>query len=301
MLKALIGERLRENRNYAPLLEEKPRCWRLNYENEFHLDITPSIRNPSCPNNGELVPEKGTDRWKATNPLGYRELFERRSKLQPRFRSTEIAKDSIRARADNVAPLPDRTGFKSILCRAVQICKRHRDVYFEERDPSLAPISVVITTLLSRSYEASVKAAVYDTEFDLLLDVVKSMPDHIDQIGAFAAPWIIRNETTQGENFAEKWNLDPRLVVAFFDWHVRAVHDIETLKTIKGLDQIGDSLGRSFGKRPVAKAMEAFTQNLSKARNTGTLSVAPVVGLTANAVAAKGATVVKKNTFFGGR
>jgi hypothetical protein len=214
---------------------------------------------------------------------------------------TEIAKDSIRARADSVAPLPDRTGFKSILCRAVQICKRHRDFYFETRDPLLAPISVIVTTLLSRSYEACVKTVVYESEFDLLLDVVKRMPEHIDQFGISGSHWNIRNETTTGENFAEKWNRDPRLVTAFFGWHVQAVADIEVLKTVKGLDQIEESLGRSFGKRPVTKAMEAFTHDLSKARNAGTLSVAPVVGLIANAGAVKAATGVRKNTFFGGR
>jgi len=30
----------------------------LNYANEFHMDITPSIMNPECTNGGELVPDK---------------------------------------------------------------------------------------------------------------------------------------------------------------------------------------------------------------------------------------------------
>src|SRR5687768_5236962 len=41
VLKKLMGDRLWENRHYRPLLEEMPRCWRLNYANEFHQDITP--------------------------------------------------------------------------------------------------------------------------------------------------------------------------------------------------------------------------------------------------------------------
>ena len=45
-LKKSIGDRLRSNGTYAGLLEEMPRCWRLNYANEFHLDITPSIPKP---------------------------------------------------------------------------------------------------------------------------------------------------------------------------------------------------------------------------------------------------------------
>ena len=57
-LKKAIGDSLRANGNYAPLLEEMPRCWRLKYANEFHMDITPSIPNPNCRFGGELVPDK---------------------------------------------------------------------------------------------------------------------------------------------------------------------------------------------------------------------------------------------------
>lgn len=301
ILKNAIGARFREHGTYAPLLIEKPRCWRLDYKGEFHLDITPSIRNPGCLNGGELVPEKGKSAWKATNPEGYRKLFDIRGALQPRLRLTEIAKDSIRARADSVAPLPERSGFKSVLCRIVQICKRHRDVYFVEKDLSLAPISVIVTTLLSRSYEACVKNNVYDSEFDVLVDVLAHMPDHIDQFGSHDIPWVIKNETTVGENFAEKWNANPALAMAFLEWHQQVVEDIESLKTVEGLDRIQASLTRSFGRSPVTKAMDVFTQGVSKARNAGVLSVAPVAGLTSNAAAARGATVVKKNTFYGGR
>jgi Second Messenger Oligonucleotide or Dinucleotide Synthetase domain len=77
-LKGSIGRRLRGNGNYAPLLEEMPRCWRLNYANEFHMDITPSIPNPLCRFDGELVPDKTLKEWKASNPKGYRVLFEKR-------------------------------------------------------------------------------------------------------------------------------------------------------------------------------------------------------------------------------
>ena len=76
-LKKAIGDCLRGNGNYAPLLDEMPRCWRLNYANEFHMDITPSIPNPDCRFGGELVPDKTLKKWKASNPKGYKLLFER--------------------------------------------------------------------------------------------------------------------------------------------------------------------------------------------------------------------------------
>src|ERR1700732_2031025 len=63
-LKGSIGRRLRDNGNYAPLLEEMPRCWRLNYANEFHMDITPAIPNPACRFGGDLVPDKTLRLWR---------------------------------------------------------------------------------------------------------------------------------------------------------------------------------------------------------------------------------------------
>src|SRR3984893_6357040 len=57
-LKKALGDRLRGSGHYAPLLEEMPRCWRLNSANEFHMDITPAIPNPACRFGGDLVPDK---------------------------------------------------------------------------------------------------------------------------------------------------------------------------------------------------------------------------------------------------
>jgi hypothetical protein len=85
VLKQLIGDRLCEHRVYRAMLEEKKRCWRLNYERAFHLDISPTILNSRCANGGELVPDKSLKLWKPTNPQGYKALFERRCQLQPRF------------------------------------------------------------------------------------------------------------------------------------------------------------------------------------------------------------------------
>ena len=45
-LKAAVGNRLREHKTYAAILEEKKRCWRLSYAGDFHLDLSPTIANP---------------------------------------------------------------------------------------------------------------------------------------------------------------------------------------------------------------------------------------------------------------
>lgn len=295
-VKKTIGDRLKQNGRYAPILEEMPRCWRLNYANEFHLDITPSIINPACSHGGELVPDKKVREWCASNPKGYRALFEYRASLQPRLRLLEAAVEK-RLRAD-IEPYPISRGPKGILRRVVQILKRHRDYHFLDADPALAPISIVITTLASRSYEYCVSNFVYEDEFDLLCAVIRHMPRFIEtQVIDGRQHWFVWNETTSGENFAEKWNDDARRARSFFDWHGRALADIERLVAINGLDNLTKSLSESFGPAPANRALEGLTNDISAARAAGLLSVAPTVGLRVGR--ALGGTAVKRNTFFG--
>lgn len=294
LMKKAIGLRLRANGHYAPLLEEKARCWRLVYANEFHLDITPSIPNPACGNGGELVPDKALKEWKETNPKGYRALFERRAALQPRLRMLGLV-EGVHA---GVEPYPTTGGLKGLLRRTVQIAKRHRDVYFEAIGADLAPISVVVTTLASQSYEYCVGRHVYDSEFDLLCDVIRYMPAFIECRSVDGRQqWFIWNETTVGENFAERWNRTPSLAEAFFAWHDQALGDIENLANVQGLDLLIKSLRGSFGPAPVTKALDGMTDTVSRARRVGQLAVAPVVGL--SVAAAGAATNVRANTFFG--
>lgn len=294
-LKKAIGDCLRANGNYAPLLEELPRCWRLSYANEFHLDITPSIPNPNCGFGGELVPDRTLKMWKASNPQGYKRLFEERAKLAPVIRVRKhIALDSAQA---SVEPYPEAGGFKGILRRTVQIAKRHRDLMFVD-EPDIAPLSVILTTLASRSYAWCVANHEYDNELELVFDVIRHMPDSIETRHVEGrVQWFIWNETTDGENFAEKWNRRPERADAFFVWHRRFCADLAHLEAVSGLDRLGDVLKGLFGSRPAAAAIDMLTERVSAARKAGSLRVAPTVGLSVGAIPAS--TSVRANTFFG--
>jgi hypothetical protein len=196
VLKKLVGDRLKDHGTYVRLLEEMRRCWRLNYAGEFHMDITPSVPNPACALGGELVPDKDLRRWKPTNPIGYRKLFEQRALLQPAFQLMKT--ETYRGAQDaNIEPYPARMRIKGLLRRAVQLCKRHRDIYFGPQ-PELAPLSIIITTLAARSYEWCIRNRVFDDEIDVLVSVLQEMPQFIDFDGN---AWTIPNETSHGETF----------------------------------------------------------------------------------------------------
>ena len=219
MLKRSIGDRLAEHRSYAAILEEKKRCWRLNYAGEFHLDISPTISNPKCNNGGELVPDRKLHGWHPTNPRAFKALFERRASMQPTLSGQRLAmlKD-----AATVEPFPVQQTVKGILRRTVQLLKRHRDYHFQNTTADVAPISVIITTLAMRSYEYCVQRHVFDDELEVLIETIRNLPHFIEHSVTngkeIHAVW---NETTEGENFADRWNAEPARIVAFYRWPER--------------------------------------------------------------------------------
>lgn len=289
-VKALIGDRLKEHSSYKEMLIEKRRCWRINYANKFHLDITPSINNPHCYQGGELVPDKELSKWKPTNPRGYIRKFDQYAAMKPTF--SLIHKDAVEARAA-VAPLPEQTMSKPILKRIVQLLKRHRDKKFMNTPQSnLAPISIIITTLAGRSYAKGV-GQVYADAFDFITAVIRNMPTFIH---GGAGQYVIENETTMGENFAEKWNSDERLAKAFYEWHADVLSAVESLLQTDGIDRITEGLSNKFG---VSKEniLSSIIAPIGKARSDGLLAVSPVVGIINTP--ALGSMPVRNNKFYG--
>ena len=296
-LKQMIGNRLREHGLYRTMLEEKKRCWRLNYERAFHLDISPTILNSHCNNGGELVPDKSLKTWKPTNPQGYKALFERRCRLQPRIKITKSIATDSGVRAD-IEAFPNRKARKGILRRIVQLLKRHRDTLFQNVEADIAPISIIITTLAAQSYEFCVSKFEFETELDVVIGVIRLMPHFIERPVVHGRMiYSVLNETTQGENFAERWNSEPQRAKAFFDWHARALRDFELLASLEGQDVISKSLSSILGGDVVRKVMDARTDSISSARAAARLFVTPTVGLSLSSSA--GAMEVPRNTHFG--
>lgn len=294
-IKSAIGARLREHATYREMLKEKARCWRLNYSGDFHLDITPAVWHTSEPPPALLVPDKRLQRWTPSNPVGYRELFEKRAMLQPRLL---LARAHGVVAADDLEAFPVQLGAKGILRRTVQLLKHHRDLRFQAPELSeVRPISIVITTLAAQSYERAVGTTAFDTQYDLLLAVVEGMPDFIQVVSRNGAPYyLVPNETVRGENFTDKWNQDARLAEAFLRWHRDALQALGDLVSVEGLDRLAVATSRHFGSGVGERVLEKFTRDTSTARGSQRLKVAPSVGLTTSVLTS---TAVRSNTFFG--
>jgi hypothetical protein len=287
-VKDMIGVRLREHGIYGKMLEDINRGWRLNYAGEFHMDITPAVPNLLCANGGLLVSDKKLSRWKESNPSGYVAWFNAKAAL-----SLVRAAGGVARKEAQIEPLPEYGFAKGVLRRAVQIYKRHRDVCFDGK--MNAPISIIITTLAARAYEKAVKERVYQSEFDLLYDVLELMPAFIERTCCSDKEFFhIANPTTRGENFAEKWNAYPERAQAFFLWREKAMANILNLANAEGFDKIGKSLGTMLGESDSRRAIAKYaSKKVTEPRATGKLRSDPIVGLGSIGV------LVQRNTFYG--
>ena len=292
----LVGDRLREHATYGAMLEPINRGWRLNYANEFHLDITPAVPDPAVGNGAILVPDRALKAWKESNPKGYAAWFDAIAAIEV----LRVPQSRRVIRAD-VEPLPEDVPFRGALRRIVQVMKRHRDnVYLAKPEAELcnAPISIIITTLATQAFQRVARKVVYADEFDLLREVVRTMPAFIT-VGPDGKCWV-PNPVNPYENFAEKWSLHPERAKAFVEWCARFQADADALAAARGLDEVKRLLARMLGDDTAVVVLKEYTDRVSANRGAGGLTVAKsTTGAIGVAAATAASPAIRTNTFFG--
>lgn len=282
-LEAFVG--IRRAEGVAVELEDNRRCWTLRYPG-FHIDILPALPDGSeeaALVGGEpiLITDAKLRDWQASNPKGFIEWF--RTTMRRPF----VARRDAMAKSGGVEvkSIEDDT-IKTPLQVAVQILKRHRDIYFRDQQ-SERPISVIITTLAGRAYqdELDPHAAVES--------IISAAPRLIvkDEQGR----WVVGNPTDSAENFADKWNEDVRKPEAFFAWLQRVASDLAVARAQTGIDKVAKSLGGVLGDDAAARAVRRWNNRVHEQRVNG--------GLRATAGAATlgttGQVSVPRHTFYG--
>ena len=287
----LIWERLAEHGTYRPMMRRMPRCIRLDYAGDFHLDIAPAIPDPEYGGNFILVPDRSADlsgpdaqndRWKSTNPVDFAVWFE--DQCAPVL---VLHEKYARAQVD---PVPEKEPVhrKPALKRSVQLFKRWRDVEYARRG-RLAPPSIILTTLSGHFYRSE----------QLCSDALRSILNATAREIASTDRLCLTNPAHPEENICEKWDHTPGAYDDFTTALVRFRDRWERLLATRGIHHIEEELAELFGESPVQAAIRAFMDNRVIApRSRGSLGVRP--GATpAMAAATAPAMAVPTNTFFG--
>jgi hypothetical protein len=275
----LVVVRLQQNDAYARLLEIKNRCVRLNYANEFHMDILPACPDAANGRSCLLVPDRESRWWKPSNPKGYGDWFEQRCELV----LAVLAERAILAKADPV-PAQEANWEKATLKRAVQLLKRWRDIRYQKQ-PDMAPISMVLTTLAAQTYQGQ-------------LSVSEALTDILNGIVALIAsskPRIyVLNPANPLEDLSERWD-DPEQYAAF----VTGMHELHrnwaNAVATAGVHNAAKRIEALFGE-PVKTAVAKQARQIQAMREQSALRVAPAGLITA---APAIGVPVRPNTFHG--
>jgi hypothetical protein len=265
-VKQLIAARLNSNANYTRMLKEKHRCWRLVYSEQtrFHLDVVPAVPDQYDWLLKLGVPEKyakhaikitdneranynvHTTEWPRSNPEGYALWFLDIMKIQADQIRNQLSAE-LKMSMDQIPEYKVRTPLQ----RAIQLMKRHRDQLYGDND--LKPISIIINTLSARAYIDVMRSQPGGLFYDIVIAIVEQMVNHIEKRNSIS--WIA-NPVNPNENFADKWQVEPKLEAKFHEWHGKFLGLIKGEVITKKFDRTPDLLKMSFGSNTVRRAFE---------------------------------------------
>ncbi|MGE9313214.1 nucleotidyltransferase [Niabella sp. CJ426] len=187
---------LEKDAYYKSIMQKKKRCVRLNYKGDFHIDILPAC----MPNVNEkeviMIPEKALKSWSSGNPKGFANWFitiaNSVSQSMLRKFSTVLLEAQI-----ETEPLPEELYLKTPLQRAVQLLKRYRDIYFQNKDYRVS--SVVITTLAAQFYQG--ENSIFEAIDNIVLRIKAEYSESLNKGYRFK----VLNPVNKEEDFTDSW------------------------------------------------------------------------------------------------
>ena len=290
-IKEIVGNRLKEHKVYARILEEEgKRCWTMQYE-EFHMDILPCVPRTTYfvePYHTDIkLTHKIADGWyeeKFSNPYAYHTWFETRMMdiLMGQKREFAIKNEM---EIDKVPTYKMRTPLQKV----IQLLKRHRDICFKNNSDD-APISIIITTLAAHAYNGEIDV------YEALCNILAKMPEYIKcQNGVY---WV-GNPVMVEENFADKWQTESSKRDAFFKWLAQAQKElISNPLSCYGINTVAEQYKQVLGHAPVDRAVRSLGNDMLSARQNGKLYINGLNGGISTTPQA-GSKPVKEHTFFG--
>jgi hypothetical protein len=269
-----VHARLAQHPLYSGMLAKMNRCVRLEYRDDFHLDIIPAIARPGERGTNVDVPDRELRGWTPSNPKGYVAWF--------KTKSVQLLLEKV-AKAEPLPPQRDAEE-KPPLTVVVQLVKRARDVVFSGHDD--APRSILLTTLAGQHY---------DGDFSVAATTVKVLRA-VERDIAAAAPGeiVVVNPSNPAENFTDSMKGNRYEAFSTFVTWLRA--KVDELSSLDG-ELLYGALEKLFGVAPVHSALQKYAELQKSRRDQGTLTTSSA-GVSVIAPAVGGARV-PKHTYFG--
>lgn len=261
---------------YREMTSLKNRCVRIEYSDEFYMDILPACRDLFAGGTCIEVPDRKVQGWKKSNPIGYVEDFRRKA---------QSITMKILGRAASIPPL-EAAEDKLPLQLVVQLLKRWRDLYYTV-NPQLAPISVVLTTLAGEHYQG--EASVSGAMSNILVRINRA----IERAHTNGNRLVVRNPSNLGEDLSERWGEDPESYKQFVGGITHFTSRWQEM--IRTGADVSTNLEEFFGE-PVRRVYTKRAKRIQDARLHNRLGVTSTGEIT---LLAASKTAMRPNTYDG--
>jgi hypothetical protein len=188
---------LEKNNYYKSIMEKKKRCIRLNYKSDFHMDILPACMPNLFEKEMIKIPEKALKNWSSGNPKGFSGWFLNIASTAKEPMLRQYADILLKAQVET-EELPKELYLKTPLQRAVQLLKRYRDIYFQDRDYKVS--SIVITTLTAQLYQA--ENSIFEAIDNIVLRIKTNYIEAVNKGHRFK----VFNPVNSEEDFTDSWS-----------------------------------------------------------------------------------------------
>jgi len=264
------------------MVERKNRCIRVNYANDFHLDIMPAKLYNS--NTKEIiVPDRELKNWyHHSNPIRYAEWFESRAR-------TVVFSSLMESRrlTASITPVTQQEITEKLepLRKAVQLIKRYRDIYCDryKKEPVR---SIVICTLMG-----GISSTYSDT-----LQIIRDFCVYVNLLASQneGNPFEIKNPVVD-EILTEKWHENANNFYDFLEMVEALAQDIYKLQTYSTNRDMDALLKKMFGEKVTNDAIIENAQRIETARQSDRL----FIDASGTIKTDNGEIPIKKNTFYG--
>ena len=263
------------------MVQKKTRCIRVNYANDFHMDIMPG-QLVNRWTNEIIVPDRELKHWyHHSNPKGFADWFERQARTQI------IKAHEVKVLLERAEPLKEQEIVTKLepLRRAVQLIKRYRDIFCDSTGKE--PVrSIVLCTLMGEITSS------YSSELDIISDFctyVMNKDKHSN-----GRPFVVKNPVVE-EVLSEKWSEDEENYRDFMSMVIALDLAVDSLKKATVNTEIVKQLKIMFGENVTNEVVLERADVINKARHGNSLYTDAKGILNTSGVG----VAVKSNTFYG--
>lgn len=276
-------------------IEEKRRCWHVEYEHipQFHMDIIPAVHRNCYIDITDKDEELSIYQYLGSNPSGYIEWFQSRMAVRSSIlREQYFDKHRLEFQAQADIEKIKAYHYKTPLQKTIQILKRHRDIMFDGSEDHTKPISIIITTIAAQLYNnedniADTLSTILNQAEGYIKDNMRNGEYHIDN------PCFTGGDK---ENFADKWNEHPERAKAFFAWLNQAKDDFSNRHLmVQARTDIAKIIKKCLGEVTSTRVFNKLAEEERQKIANGTLKVNPTMGT----ISSNGSVDIPKNHHYG--